>query len=165
VLAIDHIVTTGTGRTAMRLSRRHEFTNWWHFDPSLTLVSEKSPGSWRVSGLPEGRTLFVSHVTAAEDMKSRLHLGELKPRTQGWISRSYLAYQPAPALGFTARAADSYFAATLFEIAEAGQEPGLSLAWRPTTRTVAVSFDPGSTAEFQLFRFGAFTLETGATLL
>ena len=41
VLAIDHIVTTGTGRTAMRLSRRHEFTNWWHFDPSLTLVSEK----------------------------------------------------------------------------------------------------------------------------
>ena len=163
VLAVDHILHTGTGLVGMLLSRG--FTSWWHFDPSLKVETDETPGSCRVRGLPGGRILFVSHLTAAEGLGSRLHVGELKPRVQGWISRSYLAYEPAPAVGFSARAANEYFAATLFEIVEAGAEPGLSLQWRPDTRTMAFGGDPLGGAEFQSLRFGSFALETSDSLL
>jgi hypothetical protein len=164
VLAVDHILHAATDLAAITPFRGHAFTSWWHFDPSLEVEME-GPGSCRVRGLPGGRRLFVSHVTGAEEPGSRLHAGEMQPRVQGWISRSYLAYEPAPAVGFSARADEEYFAATLFEIAGADEAPRLSLQWRPETGTLAFGRDRSDGAECSSFRFGSFVLEARDSLL
>jgi hypothetical protein len=107
-------------------SRR--YTAWWHFAPG----HEVEAGGTRVTGLAGGRSLAVSHVAShaaggagrAAVLQARGR-GGLRP--QGWISRSYGSFEPAPALGFVSRAHGGWRGATLFELVEPGALPALSL--------------------------------------
>jgi hypothetical protein len=172
VLVADHIVFTAPPAAYSRRlgfwNRRRQsrdLTGWWHFDPALGVSPGADPGTWLVQGLADGRRLHVSHADNTGAQAASLHLGEMKPRPQGWVSRAYLEYEPAPALGFPAKIDTDYFAATLFEITRDGAAPELSLDWRASENSVTLTDGGGGKPAFQSFRFGAFTLETGHALL
>ena len=95
LLSVDRVTATGvSARPENRL-----FTNWWHFNPELKLSRGANSAAWLVSGLTGRRRLHVSHATSAKELRGACHMGEMEPRPQGWVSRAYLEYEPAPALG------------------------------------------------------------------
>lgn len=156
LLAVDHVrFTNGQAHQKVR-----PLTNWWHFNPGLRVSKGAGPGSWRASGLTGRRRLHISHVTSAENLRGACHLGEMDPRPQGWVSRAYLECEPAPALGFSAKTETDYFAATLFEIAEADAAPEISLDWHAAQNSIAVHDQRDSGSEIRSFDFGSFRLET-----
>ena len=163
LLAVDHI--TAAGLSALGLPNARSFISWWHFAPALALKRAAPGNVWRVTGLPRGRSLRVSHVTAAEGLRSARHQGETAPRTQGWVSEAYLEYRPAPVLGFSVRTGGGYFAATLLEIAAKGAEPELALEWRPADATITLASVALPGQAMRSFRFGEFALEAGDALL
>ena len=161
LLAVDHVVPTDKSIPF----KARLFTNWWHFNPELKLSKSASPNIWQISGLTGGCQVHVSHATSAKGLRGTYHRGEIVPRPQGWISRAYLKHEPAPTLGFSAKTDTDYFAATLFEITRDGAAPELSLDWRASANSIALTNRSGGRPAFQLFRFGAFKLETDHAFL
>jgi hypothetical protein len=47
-------------------------------------------------------------------LKAQIHEGQEKPRLQGWISPSYLKYEPAPVLGVGGAASGVFHTVTVF---------------------------------------------------
>lgn len=127
LLVLDRVAPSGAGGL---LPRRH--VAWWHFDPGLA-VEVVGQGA-RVTGLPGGRSVAVSHVTGGTGARSLPVRGRGGLVPQGWISRAYGAFEPAPALGFASRARGPWEGATLFELVEPGAAPALTLARSPEGR-------------------------------
>ena len=161
VLAVDHVAGVEEGDLP---APARDLTAWWHFDPALGLAPEAGGAAWRAAGLPGGRILRIVHAGAAA-ARAHLHAGETDPRPQGWVSRAYLRHEPAPALGFSARAGAAYFAATLFEILPAETAPGLALAWRPADAALALTALDAPDGPSRRFAFGGFALEAAEALL
>ena len=84
-------------------------------------------GGTRVTGLAAGRSLAVTHVADGARRAVLQARGRGGRCPQGWVSRSYGSFEPAPALGFTGHARGDWRAATLFELVEPGATPALAL--------------------------------------
>lgn len=142
VLVLDRVAPSGPTalRTGLRtglLARRH--VAWWHFDPGLAVDISgdvAGQGAAVVTGLPGGRRVAVSHVTGGTGARALLVRGRGGLVPQGWISRAYGAFEPAPALGFASRARGPWEGATLLELVEPGAAPALTLARLPEGRVV-----------------------------
>ena len=101
-LVIDHLKFRRPAARLRRfqaaLRRGRRITNWWHFNPDLT-VSRRDAGSYRVSGLAQGREIHVSHAGNTKASRDGLHIGEMGSRPQGWVSRAYREYRARSGAG------------------------------------------------------------------
>jgi hypothetical protein len=101
------------------------------------------------------------HVGSGADPGVEVHRGARRPRIHGWVSPGYLKYEPAPALGFSARGAGDFVAATLFELAGPDAPPRLELS-RGATGRITLSDGPGTARSFAV---GPCDLDLSLTLL
>jgi hypothetical protein len=139
VLAIDRIVP---GDDAPKAEARKErgVTSWWHFHPDLAIRRAEAAGptaTARLEGLRDGAVIEVVHLDNARDSKVEAACGARVPNLQGWVSRSYLKAEPAPALGFAGRAPRDYVAATLIELVPGDAGPAFGLRWADS-RTIVL---------------------------
>lgn len=87
----------------------------------------------------------MTHVTGGARPAVLAVRGRGGRRPQGWVSRSYGDFEPAPALGFRSRARGGWQGVTLFELLEPGAAPALSLSLRRAAGRVALGAAGGST--------------------
>ena len=140
------------------LPRRH--VAWWHFGAGHAVEGGRVTGL--VTGLAGGRSLAVSHVAGGTGHAVVAARGRGGLRPQGWVSRSYGGFEPAPVLGFSARARGGWQAATLFELVEPGARPALALRREEGGR---VRLDGAGDLDTGARRLDAFALDIAAGLL
>ena len=161
LLVLDRLepapATGWRGRLPRPVPRR--FTAWWHFAPQHAV--EGGGDAARVTGLAGGRSLAVTHVAGGAGPAVLQARGRGGLRPQGWISRSYGSFEPAPALGFSSRARGSWQGATLFELLEPGAAPALALRRAGEGLALAGPGDLDTDAR----RLDAFALDIAAGVL
>jgi hypothetical protein len=139
LLVLDHLAprpAAGWRGRLLALGPRR-YAAWWHFGPHHAVEGGQSTDliNGLVTGLAGRRNLAVTHVTSGAALRILAVKGRGGRSPQGWISRSYGTFEPAPALGFQSRARGGWQGATLFELLEPDAAPVLSLR-RETGRVV-----------------------------
>ncbi len=108
LLVVDHLKSTD----------KHEYTQWFHFDPSLELF--QSLDEVRLDINKDNR-LWINNFNKEEKI---LHVkAQFEPRLQGWTSIEPYQLTPNDALGFTVNDSYEHTFATLFSMSSNANRP------------------------------------------